>query len=461
MGRASRGKAQARTLRLVDRQRRQAQEEAVARAAALFATSADVPLTLIVDTPLGVMTRRVAAALPRPEGVEQGIGAEEATHAAAAMWGWPDFVFRAPVRKVASGVRELGDRVVIVGRRAAVVQVKSREGTLRDSAGEQSWVRKQAVKAAKQAKGTVRQLCMEPARFVNGRGREIEVDGNGFEWIAVVVIDHDQLPEGTVADLAVAGLQGVVLLRRDWDFLFSQLRSTHAVIDYLFRIAHHPPRPLGEEPVRYYGLAADDLAAVPDPADPHWLGSGFEGRSTPQLPQAPVGSDRQSAHALLRVVVEEIATSPLPDNASEAARLQALADLDSLPVGFRSELGDKLWAMLEGVAAPTEGLQWHFRRVLDGGAVQLAFGVCSEEYSERVAALAQSYVELRHHQFEQAHGLRDERVTLLVLLTPRHDGERPFDTTMFRLSGRSGLSPQHLAAREDLWDRAPATRGLL
>ncbi|WP_405466679.1 hypothetical protein OG783_28720 [Streptomyces jietaisiensis] len=33
----------------------------------------------------------------------------------------------------------------------------------------------------------------------------------------------------------------IALLRRDWEFLFNQLRSTHAVVGYLHRVAASAP----------------------------------------------------------------------------------------------------------------------------------------------------------------------------------------------------------------------------
>jgi hypothetical protein len=57
------------------------------------------------------------------------------------------------------------------------------------------------------------------------------------------------------------GMPAIALTRRDWDFLFDQLRSTTAVLDYLFRAAAASPVPLGDEPARYYQLAAADAAA--------------------------------------------------------------------------------------------------------------------------------------------------------------------------------------------------------
>lgn len=51
-------------------------------------------ITLIVDTPNGVLFRRIAAPSILPGDVPSGPAAEVATRGAAAYWGLPDFVFR-------------------------------------------------------------------------------------------------------------------------------------------------------------------------------------------------------------------------------------------------------------------------------------------------------------------------------------------------------------------------------
>jgi hypothetical protein len=381
MGRASRRRAAQRVRRQGEEQRRENERVRAAAArkavAELFGDVARIPLTLVVDTPRGPFVRRIPHALPLPEGVEPGIGAEEATHQAAATWGMPDFVYRAAVRRLPSGQRELGDRLLIVGDRAAVVQVKSRQGTLRDDVGERSWTRKQANKAVRQANGTVRSLRAMPAEFTNGRGRKITVDGNRFTWLAVAVIDHQQLPADTSADVTPGGLPVVTLLRRDWDFLFNQLRSTYAVMQYLFRVSVMPGIPLGDEAVRYYDLAAADLDTPPSPVAAPWLGPGAQQRSTPLLPQTPAAFEDDRALVLLRIISEDIATSPMTGSAEETARLQALAEIDSLPVGFRVELGQVIQQMMDDVADRTDRL-WRFRRLLDSGPLQLIFGACSQ-----------------------------------------------------------------------------------
>jgi hypothetical protein len=55
-----------------------------------------------------------------------------------------------------------------------------------------------------------------------------------------------------------------VLLRRDWEFLFEQLKSTRAVLGYLERVAGEAWE-LGREAARYFRLAQADEAAEPSP----------------------------------------------------------------------------------------------------------------------------------------------------------------------------------------------------
>lgn len=459
MGRASRRRADQRAAReqAAKKQRdAEREEEAVrARIRAAFGTDVDAPLTLIVDTPEGPYARRVEHALPLPADMDPGLGTEEATARAASTWGLPDFVYRSTIRPVGSGRRELGDCLLLVGRQAAVVQIKSRQGTLRDAAGEQSWIRKNAAKAARQSKGTVRSLIVAPAEFINGRGRQLTVDGNDYRWLAVVVIDHPEPPDATHTDLDTGDLPVVALLRRDWDFLFNQLRSTRAVLDYLFRVAALPPRPLGDEPVRYYELAHADFVAPPTAFDSAWLGPDAVTRNCPTLPREPMGTTRHRAHTMIRLACEDIANSPLPD-LREHERLQALADIDALPVALRSEWGELLVDMLFDVAdVPDDTVKWRFRRFLTAEARQLVFGAATR-YGEDVAEGARCWVHLRHHEFQQAEGLDDDRVTLLVLLTPRRDGLRLWDTSVFRVAGATQPTSADLDYYHRFFPRQPA-----
>ena len=86
--------------------------------------------------------------------------------------------------------------------------------------------------------------------LTNLRGRDVIVDGNDSDWTIAVILDHDDPPAGVVPDLSEAKHPATVLLRRDWQFLFDQLKSTHAVVEYLRRVARKPVE-IGTEPERY------------------------------------------------------------------------------------------------------------------------------------------------------------------------------------------------------------------
>jgi hypothetical protein len=115
------------------------------------------------------------------------------------------------------------------------------------------------------------------------------------------------------------------------------------VLDYLFRAAAEEPVPLGEEPVRFYELAAADAVAPPSDIDTELVGPGGTLFSTPQLPQAPAGSDGTHAHLVIRIMLEDVATSLLRGSVAEGDRFTVLSDFDRLPVSARTEWGTCCW----------------------------------------------------------------------------------------------------------------------
>jgi len=147
--------------------------------------------------------------------------------------------------------------------------------------------------------------------MTNGRGHRVHVDGPSIDWAGVVIIDHPDPPDDYATPATAGDVPHVVLLHRDWEFLFDQLRSTHAVVSYLHRIDASTEK-LGTEPERYYELAAADAAAPPGPLDPALEGTG-DPRSVPILPTAPAGID-DNAHSIVRTILEDIATTDIdPD----------------------------------------------------------------------------------------------------------------------------------------------------
>ncbi|MFH9728432.1 hypothetical protein ACH4M4_36610 [Streptomyces sp. NPDC017254] len=367
----------------------------------------------------------------------------------------PDFVFRQAAHATkGSGRRELGDRLLLAGNRGAVVQVKARTINPKADAQEIIWIQKVAAKAMSQAKGTVRQLRMVPSDMVNGRDRTLRVDGNAFEWIAVFLLDHPRVPRNAVATWQTLGMPAIALTRRDWDFLFDQLRSTTAVLDYLFRAADEPAVPLGDEPVRYYEFAAADAAAPPADIDTELVGAGGTLFSAPRLPQAPAGSDGTNVHRMIRIMLEDIALTRLGDSMTELNRFTVLSDLDRLPVSARAEWGHLLLDMLRDVPyVPDEHCKWRFRRLLhEDGTRQLIVGAATR-FDRDVQAAFSAYVQLRHHEVTSRTARTDESSTLGVLLTPRRDG-RPWDTTTVRVHGDLELPAEDLQIYSEAWNRA-------
>jgi hypothetical protein len=240
----------------------------------------------------------------------------------------------------------------------------------------------------------------------------------------------------------------VVFLRRDWEFLFQQVKSTYAVLEYIQRVSSMPPVPLGEESVRYYELAAADVAAPQGGGDPRLTAFGSHPRSVPLLPQRPAGHGEDRHLVVVRIVLEDIATI---GSADEKARLDILAAIDSIPVAYRAELGDDILRWMGEVAAvPDPGHTWRFRNIPWPGRPYLLFGAATR-ISESIQAMFGDYVALRHQQQIELMLERAEMISVGVLLTPRHDGYRPWDTTTAATRGDQGFKPGFREALELLW----------
>jgi hypothetical protein len=409
-------------------------------------------LTLLVETAAGPMLRRIASASPLRKGPGQGHAAEEATHEAAAVWGLPDFVYRPSVVQVGGGVRELGDGIVIAGDTAMVLQVKRREAPSQRPDRERSWILKNAEQGLSQAAGTIRQLDRESATLTSLRGRSIEIVGSEYRWISIVVIDHDEPPSDVVVSL-VSEKPAVVMLRRDWEFLFEQLKSTSAVVGYCVRVAGDSHE-LGLEPARYYQLARADHEAPHEEIDPRLVVPGHPVISSPALPLAPAASDDAKAHAMVRSVLEDIALTRLT-KATEEKMLRVLAELDRLPVGSRAVFGRFLIdAITEAIDSTDERTVWRYKSLRGNeGQAHLAYGACNKPLNEDTQGAFHLWVRLRHHEVVSVTGDFENLTTVGVLLTPRDDEHRPWDTTVAAVSGDMGYSASDVASLRELWPR--------
>lgn len=421
--------------------------------ASYYYTDGNVTILLRVgDRTFG---RPIPGALALDPATDIGTAAEDASREAASLWGLPDFVLRPKLLKKSKALREVGDCTVVVGTRALAVQVKHR--TPQDADDQEVEVRriqKRVRKAAAQAAGSIRTLTDGRVELVNARARTIPITGSELEWCRVVLIDHPDAPDGIVVRGEDHGsLPLVVLLRRDWDFLFDQLRSTSAVVDYLFRVAGDESHDLGGEPARYFELAkADEEAAEADgPAE--WTKSlDVPTFSHPILPTIPASNMDEAGATVYRLILEDTAETRFERDESD--RLKILSMLDRYPVCERAVLGRLLLTHLDDVVATTTGVKWQFRRnIIDDGYLQLAFGACSS-FSELHREVFGQWAMLRHHEFSQLREPDDshEHRTVAVLLTPREDQVRLWDTTSFTLFGDLGHSEEDIALMHSLWD---------
>jgi hypothetical protein len=403
-------------------------------------------LTLSVETPEGSFIRTVLPATELlGEGSERGYAAEDATRGSAARWGLPDFVYRARVARRASATRELGDAFLAVGHLGAVLQVKARTSPGDDTGRERTWLTKAIADARSQARGTMRTLGSAGApRLVNERGREV-VLRDVVDWLPVIILDHPGL-EGYVPDPGP-----VVLLRRDLEFLFQQLKSTYAVVEYLGRIAPMEPVVLGLESVRYYELALADAVAEPGRLDPSIEGIAHARRKRgPLLPLAPAGHDERY-HVVIRVLLEDLATAPLGELGDETDRVLALGAIDSLPVSYRADTGQTILDWLDELSQPRKGGPiWRVRSHIAEGRPYLLFGAAARDDDEVREAFG-GLVTLRHVQMGERNPVRSAGLTVGVLLTPRSDGLRPWDTTLVATRGAAALDADYRALLERAW----------
>ncbi|WP_170176228.1 hypothetical protein [Lentzea flaviverrucosa] len=206
--------------------------------------------TLIIRTTQGIFERTIPPPAPLHRHASHGAAAELAIQDAAATWGLPDFVMSPMVERKGREVREISDGVIITGTRGLIIQVKvPRHPTRRHRQGDQL-AEQEDCRRPQAVEGPARRLSSKTKTMTNGRGRQVTIDGPTIIWTGVVIIDHPSPPAGMPhADLS-GRVPTVALLRQDWEFLFDQLRSSHAVITYLARVAGTSGA-LGEEPWRY------------------------------------------------------------------------------------------------------------------------------------------------------------------------------------------------------------------
>lgn len=409
-------------------------------------------LVLLIPTASGIFERRIPNATQLRASHTVGIAAERAVHEAVATWGLPDFVMKPRVERKGSGVREIGDGLLVAGDIGAIVQVKGRSAEPSTPDKEGRWINKNVEKALKQVQGTYRRLQESPVELENGRGRLLRVDGRTVEWVGVVVIDHPQIPTQHPLPTTERPLATIVLTRRDWEFLFEQLKSTSAVIRYLIRV-ETSTECLGEEPHRYFDLASLDATESQGDSDPKDAAIGALGTwfSYPLLPMAPAGAQHPSEFGLTRLICEDIASID-SDESTPEMEVEVLAAIDALPVASRVELGKLLYGELD-TKHESDGVRWRSRTFLPStqSGYQVSFVVCSV-YNKATVNAFRAWLMFRHTERAQTENITEAR-SIAVLLTPRLDNVRPWDTTLLVVEGDLQLSDEQLVSYEALWGK--------
>lgn len=411
----------------------------------MAATSTFPSLTLVVETSDGVMVRDVPNASLLPSHLEVGPAAEDSTRVSAARWGMPDFVFLPEQQRQGAGVRERGDGLVVADGIAALIQVKARNAALGTTEREASWLTSAITKAIKQAKGSIRHLAYRRENLTSARGRRVEVDGGLFEWIAVVIVEHPAPPTGFLPPLEEAGSTPcVVLLRRDWEFLFEHLRSTRAVLHYLQRVAGEVVE-LGTEPHRYMQAAMADLQAEAKEMPEQLRNVAGLGRDVPVLstPHAPLEAADDGA-MLFRIIMEDVATTHMGES-QESDRLRLLASLDTVPAAYRPELGQVLLQFMRNISrhrGPSIKTETRVFVPHPGDQCPMVFMVAST-----LSSMMREHLFLRtqlHHNDYWGSLEGVPGATVGVLLTPSSSAKRLWDTSTVWLHGEQGLDSQQI-----------------
>ncbi|MBC9956449.1 hypothetical protein [Yimella sp. cx-51] len=385
-----------------------------------------------------VIGREIAAAQDLLDASQDGTIVEEAVRAAAGGWGLRDLVLQPKVFTKGSGVRELGDGTILAGPRGISLQVKARGVTADTPEKAAKWMIKNAARGLRQARGTIRSALLNPTvELTNLRGRTVTIRGKSVAWIPVVVIDHPNPPPTGVIPASDGKGPSVVLTRRDWEFLWNQLRSATAIVDYIHRVGdEEEPLELGAESNRYLDLAEKDAESAPVKL-PAWIPEiGAQSMNMPVLPGDPAGSSDPFGHAIFQRILEDIADTDFTGN--ERDRITLLSHIDRVPVGARAELGRLLLRRLVlcAEAAPDSHRVEHRIMYLDQSSLQLTFTTMSQltDYHQE---LYRSWLLLRRQDFLKKSGALGPVYpwTVGVLLTPRPDGPRPWDTTLIATNG--------------------------
>lgn len=393
----------------------------------------------------------------------RGYQSEKSVKEIALEWGFPENVYSRAVISKGSATREVGDLLLVSGKRAVVLQVKSRNAENDDLEKIKRWVKREIGKAAGQGKGSIRSMEQSDQVFENGRGTKLSLEGIQLEIGVLVVLDIPAVPEQLVVEVNPDGKTLVITLT-ELEFLFSQLKSVSAVIRYVFRVTSMEPIELGLEMQRFMSLAmADNDVALAKPAIN--LSNGAYRFSTPILPLEPVGVLDEEAHLFFRKACEIIGAFATETGADPIALATIFGGIDDLPVQSGEMLGRFILDGLDHFRSRVDGLEqfnWKFRFIFqDERGLRFVFGVSNKFDPQRTNGMFVSRLRVTHHQFQRDSANAEEKLTIGVLVTPR-DTWPNFDVGLMVVDDRQQLSEEEFESYVSFWNQLrPPGSGLL
>ena len=178
----------------------------------------------------------------------------------------------------------------------------------------------------------------------------------------------------------------------------------------------------------------------------------------PALPFEPAASNDLDAHAVIRMLLKDIADVPFVANEDAApGEYQRLHDAWRAGPFARCArvLGSDAtsWTRWTFVSSDTSGnVLWAMTSLRGNvGHPHLAYGACSRPYSVNIRDGFHSWLQLRHHDVLEATGDVKNLTTVGILVTPRDDPGDPWDTTSAAVSGEMDFSEDELSKLRELW----------
>lgn len=389
-------------------------------------------LQIAIEGRDGLFIRSVSESTPLPDSDTHGHSAEVAVVKAMSHWGLPDFAFRGSTVALGSGVREVGDGLLITYPFAAVIQVKARKELSDDPEKEIRWLIKYIEKADRQVAGTLRRLRLASHAATNIRGVTIPVVANEHEWVGIVILEHDQIPDDFIPPRL--SQNGIVLTRSDWEFLWQQLQSTVEVLRYIHRVGMRDPIPLNQEAVKYYQAAMLDEDTEPEPLSQAWIDMGGIRVNGPQLPLAPAGMVVE--HYVIRQIMENLARAEMPEDLEPKRLLRAFSALDGISVSQRDQLGCDLMLNLWTDADDPRNPRLWSRTIRSPipNTPQIIFATTSHDFDKFIQGWLSLKVEFTHDVWLKSGTYNCSNLTVGILLSRCATPPKPFDVTLVSMN---------------------------